>query len=79
MGSALRAAIAVVALTQANASDVLAPPFPRTYPGARLVETARIAEPLELKAATADAEAVIAGQSYVQLTFDDTPAAFGPA
>jgi outer membrane protein OmpA-like peptidoglycan-associated protein len=78
MGSALRAAIAVFALAQPTASDVLAPPFPRTYPGDRLIETIRVDQPLELKAATADAEAVIAGQSYVQLTFDGSQSAFAP-
>lgn len=78
MGSAFRAAIVILALAQPNASDVLAPPFPRTYPGDRLVESKRIDTPLELKPAMADAEAVMAGQSYVQLTFDATQVAFAP-
>lgn len=67
MGFAIRAAIALLALAQPNALDV---PFPPPYPGAQLVDTRRISEPLELKQATADAEAVIAGQSYVQQTYE---------
>jgi OOP family OmpA-OmpF porin len=70
VGSTIRAAIAILALAQPNAIDVLSPPFPRPYASARLVERTRVAEPLELKQAAADAEAVIAGQSYVQLTFE---------
>ena len=70
MGFAIRAAIAVLALSQPNAIDLLAPPFPRPYPGARLLESRRVDEPLELKQAAADAEAVIAGQSYLQFTFE---------
>jgi OOP family OmpA-OmpF porin len=45
-------------------------PFPAPLPGARLIETRQINEPLELKQATAEDEAVIAGQSYVQYTYD---------
>lgn len=45
-------------------------PFPAPLPGARLVESRQINEPLELKPATADDEAVIAGRSYVQHTYD---------
>jgi outer membrane protein OmpA-like peptidoglycan-associated protein len=67
-----------LALAQQNAIDVLSPPFPQVYPGDRLIETRRVDEPLELKQATADAEAVIAGQSYVRLTFEATRIAFAP-
>lgn len=49
-------------------------PFPPPLAGARLVETRRINEPLELKQATADEEAVIAGESYVQHTYQETTA-----
>ena len=45
-------------------------PFPPPLAGARLIETKRINEPLELKQATGDEEAVIAGQSYVQHTYE---------
>jgi len=45
-------------------------PFPRLLPGAKLISTKQINEPLELKQAAADEEAVIAGQSYVQQTYD---------
>ena len=70
MGLAIRAAIALLALAQPNPIDVLSPPFPRPYASAQLVDSKRVAEPLELKQAAADAEAVIAGQSYDQLTFE---------
>ena len=45
-------------------------PFPPPLPGAKLIATKQINEPLELKQAAADQEAVIAGQSYVQQTYD---------
>ena len=45
-------------------------PFIPALPGARLVATRRIQEPLELRSATADDEAVLAGMSYVQKTYD---------
>ncbi len=45
-------------------------PFIPALPGARLTSTRRIAEALELRAATADNEAVLAGMSYVQKTYD---------
>lgn len=45
-------------------------PYIPALPGARLVATRRVHEPLELKPATADSEAVLAGTSYVQKTYD---------
>lgn len=48
-------------------------PYIPALPGARLVSTKRIPEPLELWPATADDEAVLAGMSYVQKTYE-TPA-----
>jgi OOP family OmpA-OmpF porin len=45
-------------------------PFPPPLPGAKLISTKRINEPLELKQATAHEEAVIAGQSYIQQTYN---------
>lgn len=45
-------------------------PFLPALPGARLIATKRIQEPLELRSATADDEAVLAGMSYVQKTYD---------
>jgi len=44
-------------------------PYIPALPGAKLVSTKRIQQPLELKAATADSEAVLAGTSYVQKTY----------
>ena len=67
MGSTIRAAIAILVLAQPNTIDV---PFPPPLPGTTLVDTRRVGEPLELKQATADTEAVIAGQSYVQNTYE---------
>ena len=54
-------------LAQARAPDA---PLPAPLPGSRLIGTKQINEPLELKQATAEDEAVIAGQSYVQHTYD---------
>ena len=45
-------------------------PYIPALPGARLISTKRIQEPLELRPATADDEAVLAGMSYVQKTYD---------
>jgi OOP family OmpA-OmpF porin len=60
-------AFASAVLTAQTFPDV---PFPRLLPGAELTSTKQINEPLELKQAAADEEAVIAGQSYVQQTYD---------
>ena len=45
-------------------------PYLPALPGARLISTRRIQEPLELRSATADDEAILAGMSYVQKTYD---------
>lgn len=45
-------------------------PYVPALPGARLVATKRINEPLELRSATADDEAVLAGMAYVQKTYE---------
>ncbi|MFA5911773.1 MAG: OmpA family protein [Vicinamibacterales bacterium] len=45
-------------------------PYIPALPGARLISTKRIYAPLELKQATAEDEAVLAGMSYVQKTYD---------
>ena len=44
--------------------------MPAPLPGSRLIGTKLINEPLELEQATAEDEAVLAGQSYVQHTYD---------
>jgi outer membrane protein OmpA-like peptidoglycan-associated protein len=65
---ALPVSIALAAvLAQPLAIDV---PLPPPLRGARLIETKRVSQPLELKQATADSEAVIAGQSYLQQTYE---------
>lgn len=67
--------VRVVALMFALSAGVLlangqgAGERPPALPGASLIETKHIAKPLELKPATADEEAVIAGQKYVQYTY----------
>jgi OmpA-OmpF porin, OOP family len=71
-------AVAALALTAAQVmSDPATLPAPR---GARLIQTSQIETPLELKPATADDEAVLAGNSYVQQTYarpgNLTPALF---
>jgi len=45
-------------------------PYLPPLPGTRLLQTRTIDGPLELKPATADDEAVLAGSSYVQKTYD---------
>ncbi len=45
-------------------------PLPSPLPGARLIETTLVRQPLELRQAAADEEAVIAGQRYVRHTYD---------
>ena len=47
-------------------------PYLPALPGARLISTRLIREPLELRSATADNEAVLAGTSYVQKTYDSS-------
>jgi OOP family OmpA-OmpF porin len=50
--------------------------FPYLPPltGARLIKTARVNGPLELKSATADDEAVLAGMAYTQKSYERTSA-----
>ena len=71
MGSTIRAAIALLALTQPSTIDV---PFPPPLPGTTLAGTKRAGEPLELKQATAESEAVLAGQSHMQFIYEPRPA-----
>jgi OmpA-OmpF porin, OOP family len=47
-------------------------PFLPPLQGARLVRTARVAGPLELKSATADEEAVLAGTAYRKKSYERT-------
>jgi hypothetical protein len=61
------AVLALVLTASQVASDPAALPAPR---GAKLIHTSRIDTPLELKQATADDEAVLAGNSHVQQTYD---------
>ena len=57
------------ASTAESVSDTEDFPYLPALPGARLVATKRINEPLELRSATADDEAVLAGMAYVQKTY----------
>ena len=45
-------------------------PFIPALPGARLIATKRIEAPLELRSATADNEAVLAGMAYIQKSYE---------
>jgi outer membrane protein OmpA-like peptidoglycan-associated protein len=51
------------------AQDQPEPPLPAPLPGSRLIDTRTIDEPLELAPGTSEAEAVIAGQRYLQYTY----------
>jgi OOP family OmpA-OmpF porin len=55
----------------ANTEDF---PFIPPLSGARLIQTSRVALPLELKSATADEEAVLAGMSHIKKTYQRTSA-----
>ena len=44
-------------------------PVPSPIPGSRLIQSSRIEGPLEVRAATADDEAVLAGSSYEKQTY----------
>ena len=66
----LVACIAVASAVLAWAQSFPDVPFPPPLPGATLIATKQINEPLELKQAAADQEAVIAGQSYIQQTYE---------
>jgi OmpA-OmpF porin, OOP family len=47
-------------------------PFLPPLQGARLIQTSRVTAPLELKSATADDEAVLAGMSYIKKSYRRT-------
>ena len=49
-------------------------PFLPPLSGARLLHSSRVSSPLELKSATADAEAVLAGMSHVRKSYERTTA-----
>lgn len=49
-------------------------PFLPPLSGARLIQSSRVSLPLELKPATADDEAVLAGMSHVKKTYERTSA-----
>ncbi len=55
----------------ANTQDF---PFLPPLSGARLIQTSRVSLPLELKSATADDEAVLAGMSHIKKTYQRTSA-----
>ena len=61
-------AFAAATLTTLTAAQDL--PGLSPLPGARLIATRHIDEPLELKPATADSEAVLAGTSYVKKVYE---------
>lgn len=60
----------MLAFAAAGAQTTFNVPFPELLPGARLIESRRVSQPLELKQGSADEEAVIAAQSYLEHTFE---------
>ena len=60
----------ILAFAAASAQTTFNVPFPEPLPGARLIENRRVSQPLELKQGSADEEAVIAAQSYLEHTFE---------
>jgi OmpA-OmpF porin, OOP family len=56
--------------TPESVADVQDFPFIPALTGARLSSTRQVQGPLELRSATADSEAVLAGMSYVQKTYE---------
>lgn len=67
LAACVAAFASAVLVTAQSVPDV---PLPKPLPGARLIDTKRVDAPLELKQAAADEEAVIAGLSYIQQTYD---------
>ena len=65
----LRHAIVALTLSSAFIAAEQAPPVPSPLPGSRLVQSSRIDAPLEVRAATADAEAVMAGTSHTKQSY----------
>jgi OmpA-OmpF porin, OOP family len=55
-------------------SDTQDYPFLPPLSGARLIQTSRVASPLELKSATADDEAVLAGMGHIKKSYERTSA-----
>jgi len=49
-------------------------PLPSPVPGSRLVQTSKIEGPLEVKPATHEEEAILAGLSYTKFAYDAQPA-----
>lgn len=68
----VRHTLMVVAASAALAA-AQARPVPSALPGTTLVDTATIRGPLELRTATADAEAVLAGLSYTRQRYSPRP------
>ena len=71
MFSSVAVALSLVALTHGHGLPPGTQDFPflPSLPGARLIATRAIEWPLELRSATADSEAVLAGMSYIQKTY----------
>lgn len=57
-----------------NISNTQDFPYLPPLSGARLMQTSRVSSPLELKSATADDEAVIAGMSHIKKSYERTSA-----
>lgn len=64
----LRHAIVALALSAFAAAEQ-ASPVPSPLPGSRLIQTSHVDGPLEVRAATADEEAILAGHSYTKQSY----------
>jgi OmpA-OmpF porin, OOP family len=65
----LRHAIVALTLSSTLLAAGQASPVPSPLPGSRLIQSSRIDAPLEVRAATADDEAVMAGMSYTTQSY----------
>jgi outer membrane protein OmpA-like peptidoglycan-associated protein len=64
----------LVAIPRPAASVAQPSPVPSPLPGSRLVQSSHVQGPLEVRSATADDEAILAGNSYVKQSYrEDHP------
>lgn len=66
----LRHALVALALSVVVTAEQ-ASPVPSPLPGSRLIQTSHVDGPLEVRAATADDEAILAGTSYIKQSFTE--------
>lgn len=64
----------VVEMTATAKAVALQIVVPTPIPASRLIQTSHVAEPLEVRPATADDEAILAGMSYTKSVYEAPPA-----